>query len=50
MISERISKIDNVRAKIELSASEPRRLSATIAKIPPPLTVDIQHASGFKTI
>ena len=49
MILERISKVVNVRAKIELSASDPRRLSATIAKIPPPLTEDIQHAPRFKT-
>ena len=50
MISERISKVVNVRAKIELSPSDPRRLSATISKIPPPPMEDIPHASRFKTI
>ena len=50
MISERISKLVNLRAKIELSTSDPRCLSATIAKIPPPPTEDIPHALRFKTI
>ena len=50
MISERISKVVKVRAKIELSPSDPCRLSATIATIPPPPTEDISHASRFKTI
>ena len=44
MIPERISKVVNVKAKIELSPSDPRRLSATIAKIPPPPMEDIPHA------
>ena len=50
MISERISKVVKVKAKIELSPSDSRRLSTTIAKIPPPPTEDIPHALRFKTI
>ena len=50
MISDRISKFVNVRAKIELLPSDPQRLSATIAKIPPPTKEDIPHKSTFKTI
>ena len=50
MISERISKVVNVKAKTELPLSDPCRLSATIAKIPPPPTKDISHVSRFKTI
>ena len=50
MILERISKVVNVRVKIELSPSDPRHLSATIAKIPLPLTEDIPYMSRFKTI
>ena len=50
MISERNSKVVNVRAKVELSPSDPRRLSATITKIPLPPTDNIPHASRFKAI
>ena len=49
MILERISKVVNVRVKIELFPSEPRRLSASIAKIPPPPTEHIPYVSQFKT-
>ena len=48
MISERISKVVNVRAKTELSPSDPRRLPAAIAKIPLPPTEEIPHAWRIK--
>ena len=51
MISERISKVVNVRANTELSPSDPRCLSAAIAKIsPPPMEDTSRYTSIFKTI
>ena len=49
LITLRITKIINVTHKIEMSPSDPRHISSTIAKVPPPATKDIPHASRFKS-